>query len=43
MGYVLHPGSVLYLGYNGDADRLAGRHRVTGHTAFFKVSYLFQR
>jgi hypothetical protein len=43
VGYVLHPGSVLYLGYNGDADRLAGRHRATGHTAFLKVSYRFQR
>lgn len=42
VGYVLHPGSVLYLGYNGDADRLAGRHRATGHTAFLKVSYRFQ-
>ena len=43
LGYVLHPGSVLYVGYNGDADRIAGRHRATGHTAFFKVSYLFQK
>jgi hypothetical protein len=43
VGYVLHPGSVLYLGYNGDADRLAGRTRATGHTAFLKVSYRFQR
>ena len=43
LGYVLHPGSVAYLGFNGDADRLAGRHRATGRTAFFKVSYLFQR
>jgi hypothetical protein len=43
VGYVLHPGSVLYLGYNGDADRLAGRHRATGHTVFLKVSYRFQR
>jgi hypothetical protein len=42
LGYVLHPGTVLYLGYNGDADRIAGRHRATGRTAFFKVSYLFQ-
>ena len=42
VGYVLHPGSVLYLGYNGDADRLAGRARATGHTAFLKVSYRFQ-
>ena len=43
LGYVLHPGSVLYLGCNGDADRNAGRYRATGRTAFFKVSYLFQR
>lgn len=43
LGYVLHPGSVIYLGYNGDADRIAGRHRATGHTVFFKVSYLFQK
>jgi hypothetical protein len=43
LGYVLHPGSVIYLGYNGDADQIAGRHRATGHTAFFKVSYLFQK
>ncbi len=43
LGYVLHPGSVLYLGYNGGADRVAGRHRATGRTAFFKVSYLFRR
>jgi len=43
LGYVLHPGSVLYLGWNGDADRIAGRHRATGHTVFFKVSYVFQR
>jgi hypothetical protein len=43
LGYVMHPGSVFYLGYNGDADRVGGRHRPTGHTAFFKVSYLFQR
>ncbi len=43
VGYVIHPGSVIYLGYNGDADRIAGRNRATGHTAFFKVSYLLQR
>ncbi len=43
IGYVLHPGTVLYLGYNGDTDRLAGRTRATGHTAFLKVSYRFQR
>lgn len=43
LGYVIHPGSVLYLGYNGDTDRIAGRYQVTGRTAFFKVSYLLQR
>jgi hypothetical protein len=42
LGYVVHPGSVVYLGYNGAADRVADRRRMTGHTAFFKVSYLFQ-
>ncbi len=43
IGYVLHPGSVLYLGYNGDADRLDGRTRATAHSAFLKISYRFQR
>jgi len=43
VAYVLHPGSVVYLGYNGDADRLDGRRVATGHTAFLKVSYRFQR
>ncbi len=45
VGYVLHPGSVLYLGYNGDADSPAAGlpHRATAHTMFFKVSYVFQR
>jgi len=40
---VLHPGSVVYLGYNGDADRLDGRTRATAHAAFLKISYRFQR
>ncbi len=43
LAYVLHPGSVAYLGFNGDGDRIAGRQRLTGRSAFFKVSYLFQR
>ena len=43
LGYVLHPGSVLYLGMNGDLDKLGDRHRPTGRTVFFKASYLFQR
>jgi len=42
IGYVVHPGSVLYLGWNGDLDKVGDRHRTTGRTAFFKASYLFQ-
>jgi hypothetical protein len=43
LGYVVHPGSVIYLGYNGDTDRIGGRQRETGRAAFFKISYVFQR
>ncbi len=43
LAYVVHPGSVAYLGFNGDGERVAGRQRTTGRTLFFKVSYLFQR
>jgi len=43
LGYVLHPGSVLYLGVNGDMDRVDGRRHATGRTLFFKASYAFQR
>ncbi|HVP13977.1 MAG TPA: DUF5916 domain-containing protein, partial [Terriglobales bacterium] len=43
IAYVVHPGSVAYLGFNGDGDRVAGRQRTTGRTLFFKLSYLFQR
>jgi hypothetical protein len=42
VGYVLHPGTVLYLGWNGDLDKVGDKHRTTGRTAFFKASYLFQ-
>jgi len=43
LGYVLHPGSVLYLGVNSDVDRINGQQHATGRTLFFKVSYAFQR
>jgi len=41
IAYVLHPGSVLYLGVNGDFDRLEGRQRPTSRTVFFKASHRF--
>jgi hypothetical protein len=41
VGYVLHPGSVLYLGVNGDLDKSVS-YRQTGRTIFLKASYLFQ-
>jgi hypothetical protein len=41
LGYVIHPGTVLYLGVNGDLDRTDRLHQ-TGRTVFFKASYLFQ-
>ena len=43
LGYVLHPGSVLYLGVNADVDRIDDRRHATGRTLFCKVSYAFQR
>lgn len=43
VGYVLHPGSVIYLGWNSDLDRAAGHLPVTGRSAFAKLSYVFQR
>lgn len=42
LAYVIHPGSVLYVGVNGDLDRMGDRHRATGRTVFLKASYLFQ-
>lgn len=41
VGYVLHPGSVLYLGVNGDLDKSVS-YRETGRAVFVKASYLFQ-
>jgi hypothetical protein len=41
LGYVLHPGSVIYLGVNGDYDHTFGRQRPTQRSVFFKVSHRF--
>jgi hypothetical protein len=42
LGYVLHPGSVVYLGVNGDYDRVDDRTEASRRSVFLKVSYLFQ-
>jgi hypothetical protein len=42
LGYVLHPGSVAYLGVTGDFDRISGRRRATQRSFFVKLSYVFQ-
>jgi hypothetical protein len=42
LAYVLHPGSVLYLGLTGDLDKMGERHRTTQRTVFLKASYVFQ-
>lgn len=42
VGYVVGPGSVLYLGANGDYDHLDGRTRNTARSYFLKISYVFQ-
>jgi hypothetical protein len=42
LGYVLHPGSVLYLGVNGDFDHVNDRTRATSRSVFLKASYRFQ-
>ena len=43
LGYVVSPGTVLYAGYNGDFDRIAGRSRATQRSWFLKASYRFMR
>jgi Domain of unknown function (DUF5916) len=43
IGYVVHPGTVLYLGYNGDYDRIGGSTRSTRRQVFFKASSRFLR
>ena len=42
MGYVVHPGSVLYAGVNGGFDRVDDRRRATRRSVFLKASYAFQ-
>ena len=42
VGYVLHPGSVLYLGMTGDFDKIGDRRRATQRSLFLKASYAFQ-
>ncbi len=43
IGYVLHPGTVIYAGYNGDFDRIDGSTQGTHRTWFVKASYRFVR
>jgi len=40
LGYVVHPGTVLYLGMNNGLDRIGGREHATGRTYFIKASVL---
>jgi hypothetical protein len=42
LGYVVHPGTVVYLGFNSDFDRMGPHHRATRGTVFLKASYVFQ-
>jgi hypothetical protein len=42
LAYVLHPGSVLYVGVGGDLDGTGKRRRTTAQTVFLKLSYVFQ-
>ena len=41
-GYVLHPGTVLYVGVNSGWDELQNREHLTGRQVFAKASYRFQ-
>ena len=42
LGYVVHPGTVLYLGMNNGRDRIGGRQQATGRSYFLKASVLIQ-
>jgi hypothetical protein len=42
MGYVIHPGSVIYVGMNGDFDEIEHRRTATQRSFFLKISYAFQ-
>ena len=41
IGYVLHPGTVVYFGVNSGWDQIAARQRVTGREVFAKASCRF--
>jgi hypothetical protein len=42
VGYVVHPGTVLYLGWNDGLDRVEGQVHATSRSWFLKASYLIQ-
>jgi hypothetical protein len=42
LGYVVHPGTVLYLGMSNGLDRIDGREQAVGRTYFIKASVLVQ-
>ncbi|HET9327731.1 MAG TPA: DUF5916 domain-containing protein [Candidatus Eisenbacteria bacterium] len=42
IGYVLHPGTVAYLGMTGDFDEIDRRRTATQRSLFLKFSYVFQ-
>lgn len=41
-GYVLHPGTVLYVGVNSGWDEVGSREHITARQVFAKASYRFQ-
>jgi hypothetical protein len=41
LAYVFHPGSALYVGVNGDVDRIDGEPRPTQKVLYFKASHRF--
>ncbi len=42
LGYVVQPGTVLYVGVGGVLDDVGGRRRVSERSVFFKASYRIQ-
>ena len=42
-GYVLNPGTVLYVGVNSGWDERQRREHLTSRQVFAKASYRFQR
>jgi hypothetical protein len=43
LAYVVHPGTVVYVGANSGLDPIAGQQRFTQRTVFAKVSYAWVR